>query len=488
MKPFRPVRVLFLLQRPEAWVNLSSLWRAMRRDGNFSPVVWVLPYNFENKAVSSKKAPLMREMLKLEAVPFREWDESCSLLNDHFDVAVFNHPYDRERPEVLWFDRVSAVVPVTLYIPYGLVMGGGRKNLRLQFSQPPQIRATVVLARSQYETNLYQKHCPSGAGHVHVLGLPRFDHLLTALSEPVPSTLKDVVGDRLVVLWNSHFSFGKSYSQSSNFSTFDMVGPELFELVISRRESVCLLWRPHPGLFSAIVREGLLSEGELSALRSELADIGVVLDETTDHAAAFAASHAMLTDVGSFLLEYLVTGKPILALINPEGEPFNDESLQLVKHYACASVPAEVEQFIDLLETGEAAIFDLQRAQANHLPMLDGRAGERVAQLILNLCRGESTFLGSVSPAKLCLPVCGNDRGHSMRLAKGAVSQLRVPPTLGRLIRGLRVLREEKAREPVWRKIVRRRINEIRTIIGEAIKMHPTLMQGVRFMRGLRER
>lgn len=488
MKPVRPLRVLFLLQRPEAWVNLSSLWRVMQDDENFSPVIWVLPYNFENKVVSSKKVPLMREMLQREAVPFHEWDEACSLLNDHFDVAVFNHPYDRERPEALWFDRVSAVVPVTLYVPYGPVMAGGRKNLRLQFSQPTQIRATAVLARSQYEKNLYRKHCPSGAGHVHVLGQPRFDHLLEALSKPLSGALKNAVGDRLVVLWNSHFSFGKSYSQSSNFSTFDMVGPELFELVISRRESVCLLWRPHPGLFPAIVREGLLSEGELSALRSELADVGVVLDETADHAAAFAVSHAMLSDVGSFLLEYLVTGKPILALINPEGEPFNDESLQLVKHYACASVPAEVEQFIDLLETGGAAIFDLQRAQANHLPMLDGRAGERVAQLLLNLCRDESTFLGSVSPAKPRLPICGDSRTPSMSEAKGAVSQLRVPPTLERLIRGLRILREEKAREPVWRKIVRRRTNEMRTIIGEAIKMHPTLMQGVRFVRGFRER
>lgn len=485
MNLVRPVRVLFLLQRPEAWVNLSSLWRVMWNDENFSPVLWVLPYNYENKVVSSKKAPLIRQMLQQEAIHFNDWDESCSLLSDHFDVAIFNHPYDRERPEALWFDRVRAVVPVTLYIPYGPVMAGGRKNMRLQFSQPTQIHASAVIARSQYEKNLYQKYCPTGGEHVHVLGQPRFDHILEVLRQPLQGDLKGAVGDRLVVLWNSHFSFGKTYSQSSNFSTFDIVGPELFELAISKRESFCLLWRPHPGLFPAIVREGLLCEEDLPVLRAELADVGIVLDETVDHALSFAISHAMLTDVGSFLLEYLVTGKPILALINPCGEPLNDESLQLVKHYACASTSVEVEQFIDLLEMGEATIFDLQSAKANHLPMLDGRAGERVAQLVLNICRDESIFLTSDSLEVFPPPICGG-RAPSINFKNIDVSPLHAPPTLGHLIEGLRVLRSEKARESVWQKSARRRINNLRALIVESVKTYPVLMRIGRFLRGVR--
>lgn len=481
MTDLRPLRVLFLLQRPEAWGNVASLWRVMRDSDDFHPVAWVLPYNFENKVVSAAKAPLMRRVLEHESVPFEEWHDGRDVSNECFDAAIFNHPYDRERPRALWFDQVNARVPVTVYIPYGPVMAGGRKNMRLQFAQPTQSRATTVVARSLHEKAMYGRYCPSGDVHVHVLGQPRFDRLLASLARPLPDDLVKAIGGRRVILWNSHFSFGRSYSQSSNFSTFDVVGPEIFALAVSRREHLCLLWRPHPGLFPAILREGLLEDGDLPGLRRELAQIGIVLDETADHAAAFKASDALLTDVGSFLLDYLVTGKPVLALVNPDGEPLNEESSRLAGHYVCASTPAEVEKFVDMVQAGTGGA-DLSRALAEHLPMLDGRAGERVAKLILGLCRGERDVPGDAPAVDAKAVGAVHELVPCSFTRDGALPEL--PPTLNRLLVGLRGLRAEKSNEPAFRKTIRRRVNMIRTDVGEFIKVHPVLMSGFRLLRG----
>jgi hypothetical protein len=473
--PGAPLRVLLLVQRPEAWVNLASLWLAMRDGNAFSSEVWVLPYSIENPAVSQQKLPLMRAVLASDGIPFHEWAQGEVVSPGQFDVVVLNHPYDRDRPRQLWVDRLKQVIPIMLYIPYGLVMAGGRKNLKLQFSQPTQIQATAVIARSEHEKSLYRRHCPRGDGHVHVLGQPRFDHLMEALSRPVPGWLSDAIGGRCAILWNSHFSFGKSCSHGGNFSTFDLLGPELLELVISRREQLCLIWRPHPGLFPAIVAEGLLDQDEVSTLREELAALGMVLDESADHADAFNASDALLTDVGSFLLEYLATGKPILSLVNVEGEPFNEEASRLVAHYARASTSAEVAGFIHLVQSGAVDVTGLEHALADHLPMLDGFAGQRVAQLMLELCGEVSS---SARPSRTERGAMKVDRklGDVRMKPGGTNSPTCIPPVLDKLMVGLRSLRAEKAEQPGWEKAVRRRLNGLRVSLGEGVKRHPGLM------------
>jgi len=469
-------------------VNIVSLWQFMKDSDDFHPIVWVLPYNFENEKLSSEKKPLMRKILEDGSISFDEWHGDFSLSDGDFDAVIFNHPYDRERPQALWFDCVNAVVPVTIYIPYGPVMAGGHKNMRLQFAQPTQIRATAVVARSEYERAMYGKHCPSGNSHVHVLGQPRFDHLLDSLEKPLPDSLKKEIAGRRTVLWNSHFSFTHNYSGSSNFSTFDILGPEIFTLAVTMRERLCLLWRPHPGLFPTIVRSGLLQPDDLPKLRQELTMIGIILDETPDHVAAFKASDAMLTDVGSFLLEFLVTGKPILALINPDGEPLNEEASQLVAHYACANTPLEIKNFLHQVVASTMNFVDFSHAQAEHLPMLDGHAGERVAQLILQLHRNEplsewydvNPDMNLSAGIKKSTP----DLQGSFSELTGELSPPSFPPVLGHLIRGLIDLRREKSRESAFKKKARRRINMVRTNFVEFIKLRPRLMSWARRLRG----
>lgn len=471
MKSDSPLRVLLLLQRPEAWVNLASLWSALADSKLFSPEVWILPYQIDNPVLSSEKAALMRALLEQVGVPFHEWSAGQKLTEGQFDALVLNHPYDRDRPKDFWFDRLRRLVPVTVYIPYGLVMAGGVKNLKLQFSQPTQIHATAVVARSQLEKAMYRRNCPSGDGHVHVVGQPRFDHLLEMLSKPVPEWMSRAIGGRMAVLWNSHFSFGMSCSQGASFSTFDLIGPELFELMLARKSRLCLIWRPHPGLFPAMLREGLLDSTELVELRRELQQAGIVLDETADHTAAFRASDALLTDVGSFLLEYLVMGRPVLALINNEGEPFNEESSRLLTHYATANTPFGVEQFIDQLEDGSAGITEFKQALAEHLPMLDGQAGMRVAELIQKLC-GRSAQASALQDGRRGL--LAHDLCSDSMLSMGP--EVHGAPVLGKLLVGLRAVRAEKARQSALSKTLRRQFNALRTGIAERVKRSPLLM------------
>lgn len=477
----RPVRVLVLLQRPEAWVNLASVWAAMQADPGIAPTLWLLPYNASDPATSARKAPLARRTLDAAGIPYVEWQPSMVLAAGDFDVALLNHPYDRERPPALWFSRIAAAVPATAYLPYGLAMGGGWKNLRMQFAQPTQRGATAVIARSPAERAAYARHCPTGDSHVHVLGHPRFDHLLQSLGHADVAGLARWAAGRIVVLWNAHFSFGPEHSQGSNFSTFDLLGPELLEAIRRRRDRMCLLWRPHPGLMPALARLGLLDEAERPALRAELLSIGVMLDEDADHAPAFQASDALLTDAGSFLVEYLAMRRPMLALVNPEGEPPNEEAAALRREIGAACTPTEVEAFLDALLDGRAAA-PAQAVLARHLPALDGRAGARVAALLKALAgtdpapsgidRGDATLATAAAKPRTPTDAIAIDASPST-------------PILDRLMQALVAIRTAKRAEPGWRKALRRAYKRASGLALEAFKQSPQLLAIVQRARGL---
>lgn len=470
--PITPIRVLFLLQRPEAWGNVASLWRAMANDSEFEPVAWLLPYNAEDMPLSIGRLQLHKRLLASQGVSWVEWEAGLHLAAEQFDVAIFTHPYDRERPRSLWFDRVRACVSKIIYVPYGLSVGAGAKNLRLQFAQPLQIGADLIVARSPAEKAMYARYCPAGDSKVQVLGHPRFDRLLEGLRATDVSGLNKRIGNRTAILWNSHFSFGHRFSQSSNFSTFDLLGPEILDYFATYRTILCLVWRPHPGLFPELLKQGLLSQEQLEKLPAELDDLGVVLDEQADHLSAFACSQALVSDPGTFLFEYLATGKPLLPLINREGEPLNAEAISLVAACGSASNFREVECFIAGVVKGSIDYKRYATLRERYLPLLDGNAGLRICSVV----RGQ--VKPNIGGSHLNLASNGEPAYRSILYQSplAGVAEVCMPPVVAQLQASLRQIRAEKAAQSRLRKWSRRQLNRFRTSAGEFVKKRSWLM------------
>ena len=91
----------------------------------------------------------------------------------------------------------------------------------------------------------------------------------------------------------------------------------------------------------------MLDAAGIASLRQELGERGVIIDERPDHRHAFAASCAMMSDTGSFLMEYLVTGKPVLYLVNPHGLGLNEEGEAVVRYYERAEDAKGVAAFLE---------------------------------------------------------------------------------------------------------------------------------------------
>jgi hypothetical protein len=365
-----------LYQLPESWGNVRTIWEAARDDAGIQVTVVVLP--FIHNDYQWKRETCEAHLNEL-GVPFVAWD-AFDFDSAGFDAVIYTSPYDETRPPAYRFDSLRKKVNCTAYIPYGLEVGGGAHNHVYQYGQPVTAGATAVFVRSEGVREMFARHCPTGAGHVYVTGHPRMDGLANLAAFAVDPALLEVIGGRRAVLWNAHFSIDGDF-----WSTFDLLGADIFE-AFARRPDLALIFRPHPLLWKKLTNLNILDEAGIAALKQALQERGVILDEHADHRHAFAASDALLSDAGSFLMEYLATGKPVLYLHNPDGLGLNEEGRSVVRHYAVASSAGEVEAFLDQLRNGEDQLSERRQAAISEFfHGFDGQAGQRSLDVLKGL-------------------------------------------------------------------------------------------------------
>ncbi|MFQ6572765.1 hypothetical protein [Pseudomonas sp. UM16] len=369
-------RLAILYQLPESWANVRTVWEAARDDANLEVIVVMLPfihndYQWQREAAEAH----LNDM----GVPFLAWD-AFDLDKAGLDAVLYTSPYDETRPPAYRFANLRQRVPCTAYIPYGLEVGGGEHNYVYQYGQPVTALATAVFVRSEGVRQMFARHCPTGAGHVQVTGHPRMDGLMDLANFEVDPALREAIAGRRAVLWNAHFSF-----DGDLWSTFDQLAGDMLDIFASRPD-LALVFRPHPLLWQKLINLNILDASGILALKNELLARGVIVDGRADHRHAFAASEAMMSDVGSFLMEYLGTGKPVLYLCNPDGLGLNEEGSAVVRHYQSTSDALGICKFLDQLSHGEDAQGASRRAAIDDFfHGFNGQAGQRVVAVLKEL-------------------------------------------------------------------------------------------------------
>lgn len=346
------VRIAFIVQHPAIWPTWRSVWAVANEDSRFLVKVILTPFKhpFSSEAQTYDD---LRQCLQDEGVPF------CPA--EFFDVNGFKphvtfiqNPYEETRPAHLKIDQLRKAGTRIAYIPYGLEMGGGSWNMTAQFDSLLHRSAWRIFARSERHRAMFGKYCRAGNGHVVVTGHPKFDSLKVGSGNDTFAKFNQKIAGRKVVLWTPHFSVG----EPATWSTYRLYSECIFT-EMRRRKELFLLVRPHPLFFKAMLQHNVWdAEGERCFRQMINESSNVALDESADYGEAFSISHALMTDVGSFLLEYVPTGKPLLYLHHPKGLGMNDDGA-LVEHLYIASGKKEIVAFIDMVASGN----DLLKAQ-----------------------------------------------------------------------------------------------------------------------------
>lgn len=376
-------------------------------DGRLRAVVLFQQRNYWAASETVCQALREREDVDFEVVAFDGWTPDTPGLTAAFlreqgyeprdadwlranrssiDVIFFDHQYDDNRPDGCKVEQLALAGIRTVYLPYAAPTGGGPWFESLSHGYNAHELAWRVYARSAKHAAIFADYCLSGNDHVAVAGLPQYDRILQANARPRPKRRGARGHARATFLWNPHWTV--SSSRLSALSTFDRYIGDMLTF-FGRRRDLALIVRPHFILWRTLRRADPTARLE-HMVRDTIAQLpNVELDETPDYLDSFARSDAMLSDASSLIPAYLVTGRPLVYLHNPDGPGTNEDTDYFSSLYRAENWP-QVESFITMVANGSDPLRAArQQALAEHFPLLDGRAGERIVDEVISRVRAE---------------------------------------------------------------------------------------------------
>jgi SAM-dependent methyltransferase len=376
------VRILFVLQYAPIWSSLRSVFQSLKAIDGVE--VKVIKSAFIHGAASDDNMAQLDMLCRNENI---DADTNVDLVLREFQphVAFLQNPYDLTRVPALHSTQLATLGIKVAYVPYGIEMGGGLENNQYQFNADVQQLAWRIFVRSSRNKAMYAKYCDVGDSHVVVTGHPKFDGQAIIDTYKINEQLKVKIAGRPVVLWTPHFSVG----MPASWSTYRIYSQVIMQQTVVRQD-VFFIIRPHPLFFKEMLRQSFWSSDDEVAFR-ELCNqqANLWLDEAADYTEAFVASNAIMTDAGSFLLEYLPTKKPILYLHHPEGFGLNDDA-DLVDHYYRANSPDDIPDYIDMVSKGLDPMKDERvNVTEEFLFGLDGATGQRIAKYLVDELKEE---------------------------------------------------------------------------------------------------
>ncbi|WP_052285041.1 methyltransferase domain-containing protein [Kluyvera genomosp. 1] len=331
------IKVDFLFQWAPGWSNYASVLAALEQDDNFICRLVLLP--FHHSGILDHENAEARAFLDAQEISW-VWHEDYDYIADKPDMVFIQNPYDFTRPERFSCRALKAQHIKYAYIPYGLDVGEGETNLTFQYNMECHNFAQWIFVRSAQHKRFYKQYCQAGNKHVHVTGHPKFDR--------VSQWVNPVKEERKVLLWTPHFQEG----DAKGWSTFNLYCDTM--LYIALTYPVMLIVRPHPLFIGRLKAFGGTAVEKFSRLiEYAKASNNITLDFDSSYDESFTRADALLTDAGSFLLEYLPTQKPILYLTHEGCFGLNKSASFVHQSYYVAHSEQDIDNFVQMLLAGE---------------------------------------------------------------------------------------------------------------------------------------
>ena len=358
----KPIKVIFLTFYFEAWDAFDAVYKQMKADSRFDPMVITMPRKLtgyekfrDEELVSSYLDSLGIEH---ERFQFKKSKDGLARLKELAPDYVFlNYPWQRNYKKNYQIEKLVEFTKVC-YVPYfstSLVNEPGVEGVALhQYTQATHEQAHMVFLQDADTKEAFDSN--GRADHAFLTGTPKIDALLEAKDKvepvwPIDRTRSD--GHKpMRVIWAPHHSYGPSWL---NFGHFTNQKDSMLEYA-QKNPHIDIVLRPHPFLFGTLTGRDLMTAEELSAWRMKWDSLPNTFTDIDGPFTSLAlASDVMITDGVSFIAEYpLVTRKSVIFWEKPE-------------HWEFSPLGKIAAQTAHLAVTFEQVVHSLELAQAGEL-------------------------------------------------------------------------------------------------------------------------
>jgi CDP-glycerol glycerophosphotransferase (TagB/SpsB family) len=337
------VKVAFFLTHESVW-KYDVLYNLMLAHPRFEPALFVCPVvnfgrenmldemektyqSFKNKGYFVTKT---YSYTKKEYLNIKKYFQP--------DLVFYTNPYKGVQDYRYYIKQFANTL--TCYVPYAIMTTKYELFYNTDFHN--------LVWKIFSETSLHQqiamdRQLNKGINNV-VTGYPGFDPILLC-KNPDYSVWKNKNKNLKRIIWAPHHSMNE-LNQVSNFLEYYDVFLELASIYSNR---IQIAFKPHPLLRVKLEQDPKWGVEKTSAYYSTWDLLGNGQLENGDYIDLFLSSDALIHDCGSFMAEYLITGKPSLFMIRKESvmeqwSTFGSEAINV--HYQSRNK----QQLIDFIE------------------------------------------------------------------------------------------------------------------------------------------
>lgn len=373
------IRFLFIVQELSQWKS-EALYKAMLIHPRFTPILGVSP-SLEYPGAEQKVVDYIRS----KGYTFFLLDPN-KRISEQIDVDLLMHqkPYSKGISPLHRIHKNLAIP--TVYIPYYLstITEGWLVNQRLC------LLAWREFIDNEDCCNEWRKVQRLKGLNYAVTGLPIMDDLLSTKSD-----LKDVWPNndgRKRIIYAPHHTIGDYHLTGISYSTFLVFAQFMLELRDKYQDQVYFVFKPHPLLYAKLIDSYWGLEKTKAYYEAWNKPGHSHIEQNDSYLSLFKYSDALIHDCGSFTIEYLYTGNPVMYLIKDEHH--KDNLNQTASHafdlHYMGETKEDIEQFVQNVISGNDPYADKRDRFSKNVLLPPN--GESACNNIMNAILGEGNY------------------------------------------------------------------------------------------------
>lgn len=301
------LKVIFYVYDSCKW-KCQKIYDEMLEHPNFEPLVVVTKNAANNKDNPSYQTQeeiletfkfFKNKRMNVELGYDFEKNKHIPFKNFKPDIIIYQHPWYVETSQG---PVVCSKYALTAYVPYDIPTTTLETEYNLRFYQ--YVENFYVI--NENLKNFYAPRMDNKGINLKAVGAPSLENIK---EEPN--------GD--FVIYAPHWTI--NHEKTIAYSTFKENGKFILEYAKNHPE-LNWVFKPHPMLKKALIDNKFMNAQEVKEYYSEWEKIGKAY-YNGDYFEIFNNSRLMITDCSTFLVEYLMSGKPLINLVSENAPEFN---------------------------------------------------------------------------------------------------------------------------------------------------------------------
>lgn len=295
------IKVVFLCQYAQVWNKLKSVYEKMEKDDRYSVLILAIPEDITN--VDDKIYNYFFEKYGTNVINAYQNGQWYDLKSINADYIFYQRPYDQYLPREYRSAAVSGYAKIC-HVVYGYQVAVTTESScmnRLFFRNVYMYFAENAIYH-KFNINRFKKSHKDGIRKTLNIGYPSLEDFMKHKDDVKESR------DNVRVLWTPRWSEDKE-NGGSNFMTFK---DEIVKLP-EADDRIQVVFRPHPMTFKHFISVNRITEKEVNEyLNIYENNENLIYHSDMEYAELFWDSDILLTDVSTVIVEYFLTGKPIV--------------------------------------------------------------------------------------------------------------------------------------------------------------------------------